>query len=126
MNPALGLIGLARRGGLIAMGEEPTGAACRTMKAAAVFCASDAAENSRRRARGFAELGGVPCLTAQATKEELGGACGRTSLAMFALFDPGLALSVAKKLCPQDAAVSALEAAAEAEKAYRKAHKRKK
>lgn len=126
MNPALGLIGLARRGGLISMGEEPTGTACRMMRAAAVFCASDAAENSLRRARSFAELGGVPFLMLRATKEELGNACGRSSLAMFALLDAGMALSVAERLGDDPAAIALLSEAAAAEKALRRAKGRKK
>ena len=98
MNPNLGIIGLARKGGMLAMGEEPTGAACRSYHAFAVFTAADAAANSIRRAEHFAQLGGVPHIPVSASKEELGAVCGRASLAMFALTDAGLALSAAKRL----------------------------
>ena len=102
MNPVLGLIGLARKGGKIAMGEEPTSTACRMCKACAVFTASDAAANSVKRASNFAELCGVGVFKLNATKEELGAACGRSSLAMFAVEEPGLALAVAERLSDCD------------------------
>ncbi len=98
MNPVLGLIGLARKGGRIALGEEPTATACRMGKAYAVFTASDAAENSVRRASSFAALCGVGHFKLRATKSELGAACGRTSVAMLAMTDSGLALTVAQRL----------------------------
>lgn len=107
MNPVLGLIGLARKGGRVALGEEPTGTACRMCKAYAVFTASDAAENSIRRASSFAALCGVGHFKLKATKAELGAACGRTSVAMFAITDAGLALSIAQRLA--DCAAEELE-----------------
>ena len=99
MNPGLGLIGLARKGGRIEMGEEPCGSACRAGRAAAVFTACDAADNSLRRASGFAKLAQIPHFTLNFTKEDLGAACGRNSLAMFAVCDFGLALTIAQRLC---------------------------
>ncbi len=105
MTANLSIIGLARKGGMIAMGEEPCGNACRMYKAAAVFTASDAADNSIRRAAGFAELGGVPHIKLDATKEQLGASCGRSSLAMFAITDAGFALTVAKRLANCDAEI---------------------
>ena len=126
MRLNLGLIGLARKGGLIAMGEEPTGNACRTFKAYAVFTASDAAANSVHRASGFAEAGGVLHIKINATKEELGAACGRSSLAMFAICDAGMALTIAKRFCectPDE--LNQLEAAAAHSAAMRKVRKKK-
>jgi len=127
MNPNLSIIGLARKGGMLAMGEEPCSVACRTFKAAAVFTAADAAENSVRRARGFAELCDVPHISLTATKEELGYACGRSSLAMFAICDAGFALSVAKRLAPEaEEAISDLsDAAARSAQLRKKARKKK-
>lgn len=126
MSLNLGLIGLARKGGLIAMGEEPTGNACRMFKAYAVFTASDAAANSVRRASSFAELGGIPHIKINATKEELGAACGRSSLAMFAICDAGMALTIAKRFgisSPEQ--LEELEAAAAHAAAMRKVRKKK-
>ncbi len=126
MTSNLSIIGLARKGGMIAMGEEPCGNACRAYKAAAVFTASDAAENSVRRASGFASLGDVPHIKLQATKEQLGSSCGRSSLAMFAITDAGFALTVAKRLADCDAeTLEVLQEAAARSAKLRKARKKK-
>lgn len=126
MTSNLSIIGLARKAGMLAMGEEPCGNACRMFKAAAVFTASDAAENSVRRAAGFAQLGDVPHIKLSATKEELGASCGRSSLAMFAITDAGFALTIAKRLASCDTdALKALELAAARSAKLRKARKKK-
>lgn len=126
MSADLSIIGLARKGGMIAMGEEPCGTACRMYKACAVFTAGDAADNSVRRAAGFAELGGVPHIRLDATKEQLGASCGRSSLAMFAITDAGFALTVAKRLANCDAeTLEILQYAAARTAKMKKARKKK-
>lgn len=98
MDNLLSLIGLAKRAGRLEIGEAPVGAAARAKKAKLLLLASDAAENSQRRAGHFAEQGNCPLLTLPNTKAELGKALGRTSCAMLALTDVGLAASMTKKL----------------------------
>ena len=57
MDKLLNLIGLAQKAGRLAVGEEPTGAAARARDARLILVAADAAENSVRRVRHFADAG---------------------------------------------------------------------
>jgi len=102
MNGLLNLLGLSKKAGRLELGEEPVGAACRAHKARAVLLASDAAENTIRRAAHFAEIGAVPVIALPFSKAELGGMAGRASCAMLALTDVGFAASLAKQLAQQD------------------------
>lgn len=99
---ALSLLGLALRGNNLSVGEAPVEEACKTGRARLVLSASDAAGNSVDRARRWAEAGGVPWVPAPWTKEELGGALGRSVCAMAALTDRGLASALAAKLAQAD------------------------
>ncbi len=101
-DPILRLLGLARKGGRAEIGEEPVGAACRARRARLVLLSEDAASNTRRRAAHFGRAGDVPFLEIPFTKEELGGVLGRSSCAMLALTDPGLAAAVLEKLAARD------------------------
>ncbi len=98
MGDALGLLGLARRGGRLAVGEEPSFKEIRAHKAKLLVVASDAADNTARRAQHWADWGKVPLLTLPYRKEELGAALGRSSCALAVLTDAGLAGAVKKKL----------------------------
>ena len=89
MDKLLNLIGLALKAGKLEIGEEPVGAAARARQARLILIASDAADNTRRRAKHFGDAGECICLEIPATKEELGRALGRTSCAMAALTDIG-------------------------------------
>lgn len=91
MDKALGLLGLSQKGGNIALGEEPVGAAARAGKARLIILASDAAGHTVRRASSFAALHQSPLIQLDADKETLGGLFGRTSVAMLALTDIFLA-----------------------------------
>ena len=51
------LLGLALRAGRLAVGEEPVGAACRCHKGYLLLLASDAADNTIRRALQFSQAG---------------------------------------------------------------------
>lgn len=97
-DPILHLLGLARKAARLEIGEEPVGAACRARQAKLVLVAGDAAPNTCRRAAHFGEAGNVLWLSLPQTKEELGFALGRGSVAMLALTDIGFAASVVKKL----------------------------
>ena len=101
-DPILHLVGLARKAGRLEVGEEPVGAVCRARQAKLVLVASDAAPNTCRRAAHFGEAGNVLWLSLPQTKEELGFILGRSSVAMLALTDIGLASSLVKKLAAMD------------------------
>jgi ribosomal protein L7Ae-like RNA K-turn-binding protein len=104
VDKLLNLIGLAKKAGKLEVGEEPVGAAARSKHARLILIASDAADNTRRRALHFGEAGECICLEIPPTKEDLGRALGRTSCALLALTDIGFAEAVAKKLAESDEA----------------------
>ena len=54
---ALRLLSLAKKGGNIQLGEENTGAACRSGHARLILVASDAADNAFHRAKTFTLAG---------------------------------------------------------------------
>ena len=87
MDKALGLLGLARRGRLAEVGEEPAGIACRSGHARLLLVAKDAADHTFRRARSFCRSGKPPYICAPYTKEELGGALGCNACALCAILD---------------------------------------
>ena len=94
----LSLLGLALRGGRLVMGEEPVEAVARARDARVLLLASDAADNTRRRVEHFAEAGACLWLRVPFTKAELGRQFGRTSVAVAAVTDVGLASAVVNKL----------------------------
>ena len=103
MDSIAPLLGLALRAGRLAVGEEPVGAASRSHKAYLLLLASDAADNTIRRANHFTQAGtNTICLTIPMTKEELGGCLGRASCAMLAVTDVGFAAAVAERLARSD------------------------
>ncbi len=95
---ALNYVALARKAGLIELGEEPVGAAARALKAALVIVARDASDHTWRRARSFVAGTDQQCLRLEATRDELGMVTGRTSLAIAAFTDAALALAFVKAL----------------------------
>ena len=98
----LSLLGLALRGGNLAVGEEPVREACKTHRAWLVMSAGDAAQNSVDRAGRWAEEGGVTWVRLPWDKETLGNALGRKLCAVAALTDRGLTAALAEKLRPTD------------------------
>ena len=113
MDKALNYLALARKGGRVELGEEPVGAAARAGKAYLIVVASDAGDHTWRRAKSYAAGTQQQTLKVSFTKDELGLAIGRTSLAMAAFTDASLALAFAKALDKADPGVmEALEAKA--------------
>ena len=104
MDKALNYLALARKGGRVELGEEPVGAAARAGKAYLMVVATDAGDHTWRRAKSFAAGTSQQCIKVPFTKDELGMAIGRTSLAMAAFTDAALALAFAKALekCPAE------------------------
>ena len=101
-DSALSLLGLALRGGNLAVGEEPVADACKARRVWLVLSAADAAQNSIDRAGRMAELGGVPWVRVPWDKEALGNALGRRLCAVATLTDRGLAGAFAQKLVRAD------------------------
>ena len=98
MDKALNYISLARKGGMVELGEEPVGAITRTGKGYLVVVAGDASAHTWRRAKSFVAGTSQQCIRLKCTKEELGFVVGRTSLAIAALTDAPLALALVKSL----------------------------
>ena len=101
-DSALSLLGLALRGGNLAVGEEPVREACRARRACLVMSAGDAADNSVDRAGRWAEEGGAAWIRLPWDKETLGNALGRNRCAVAALTDRGLTAALAEKLVRTD------------------------
>ena len=120
----LSLLGLALRGGRLVMGEEPVEGVARARDARVLLLASDAADNTRRRIEHFADEGQCMWLRVPFTKEELGRALGRTSVAVAAITDIGLAAAVARRLAELDPAQYGESAARLDVKAQRAAERR--
>ena len=98
MDKALNYLALARKAGKAELGEEPVGAAARGEKARLVLVASDAGDHTWRRAKSFVAGTGQLCIRVPYTKDEMGMAIGRTSLAIAAITDAALALSLVNAL----------------------------
>ena len=101
MDNILHMVGLAKRAGRLEVGEEPVGAVCRARDCRLILVARDAADNSFRRVRHFADAGQCLWISVPYTKDELGSAVGRTSCAMAAVTDVGFAEAIVKKLAQQ-------------------------
>ncbi len=130
MDKALNYLGLARKGSLVELGEEPVGGAARAGHARLIIVAKDASDHTWRRAKSFAAGTDQQCLRVNFTKADLGLATGRQELAMAAFTDVPLALAFAKALTPDAqvaAVVESLEQRAQRQKQRKKeaqAHRR--
>lgn len=118
-DPILNTLGLARRSGSLAIGEEPVEEACKGRKAKVVFLAADAAENTARRTERLAAENNTPLILLPREKSELGFALGRSSCAIVAVTDAGLAASVLRRLAQENPERYGQAAAALEEKAQR-------
>ena len=98
MDRALNYVGLARKAGLVELGEEPVGAVARARKARLVIVAQDATDHTWRRAKSFVAGSEQICLKIPFSKDQLGQATGRSELALAAFTDPALALAFLKAL----------------------------
>lgn len=122
MDKALNYLSLARKGGMVELGEEPVGAITRTGKGYLVIVASDASDHTWRRAKSFVAGTGQQCIRLPFTKDEVGFVVGRSALAIGAFTDAALALAFVKALPnPEKYA----EATAVLEEKSKKLHQRK-
>ena len=102
MNKALNYLALARKAGRIELGEEPVGGAARAGKACLVVVAADAGDHTWRRAKSFVAGTNQVAVKLPFSKDEMGMATGRTSLAIAAFTDPAMALACLKSLPQQE------------------------
>lgn len=127
MDKALNYLALARKAGFAELGEEPVGGAARAGKAYAILVAKDASDHTWRRSLSFAAGTEQQCIRLPYTKDEMGLAIGRTSLAVAAVTDVALALALVSSL-PQPPAQAVEVLTVKAQKAKKrkaeaKAHK---
>lgn len=98
MDKALNYLALARKAGRIELGEEPVGSAARAQHARLVVVARDASDHTWRRAQSFVAGTAQNCIKVSFSKDEMGQAVGRSSLAIACFTDPALALAFIKAL----------------------------
>ena len=98
------MLGLARRAGKLAYGDELVREACFDHKTRCVFIAGDAGANAAKKAAFYADKANVPCVTLPHGKLELGSAIGKAGCAMCAVADIGMAAAAVNKLAEQDPA----------------------
>ena len=132
MNKALNYLSLARKAGLAELGEEPVGAVARMGKAYVVVVASDASDHTWRRAKSYVAGTEQQCIRFPYSKDEMGLAIGRQTLAIAAITDPSMALAMVEALGEPEknkealAILSAKAARAKKRQAEAKAHQRNK
>ena len=103
-DPVLRMLGLARRAGKLAYGDELVREACFDHKTRCVFIAGDAGANAAKKAAFYADKANVPCVMLPHGKMELGSAIGKAGCAMCAVADIGMAAAAVNKLAEQDPA----------------------
>ena len=103
-DPVLRMLGLARRAGKLAYGDELVREACFDHKTRCVFIAGDAGANAAKKAAFYADKANAPCVTLPHGKLELGSAIGKAGCAMCAVADIGMAAAAVNKLAEQDPA----------------------
>ena len=123
---SLQLLGLARKGGNVAIGEDPVGTAAASGKARLIILAADAAGHTQRRAQSYGSLHHTPVITIDADKEALGAVFGRSSVAMAALTDIRLAKSFLEKLDEPERYSAVLEAVSQKAETMEKRRQTKK
>ncbi len=109
MDKTLNYLSLARKAGSAELGEEPVGAAARALHAHLILVASDASDHTWRRAKSFAAGTDQQCIRLKQTKDEMGMAIGRMSLAIAAVTDVSLALAMVESLGQSEKYKEAIE-----------------
>ena len=109
MDKALNFLALARKAGIAELGEEPVGGAARSGQAYAILVASDASDHTWRRAKAYAAGTAQQCIRIPYTKDEMGFAIGRESLAIAAITDVAMALALVQSLPSQEKYAEAVQ-----------------
>lgn len=95
-NAALGLLGLSRKAGRLACGEDQTHEMVATGKCRAIFIAKDIGDATKRKILRYDEK--IPVFTLACDRLELGNAIGVNGCAVCAVNDIGMANAAASKL----------------------------
>lgn len=101
MGEPLGFLGLTKRAGKLAAGEDAVEAALHTGKVRLLLLASDAGEKTVRRAE-FRSGGKLPIAYLESDRAALGRALGWESCAVAAVSDLPMAIALAEKLAAHD------------------------
>lgn len=101
MSEALGFLGLTKRAGKLAAGEDAVLAALAEGKVRLLLLASDAGEKTVRRTE-FKSEGKLPIIYLESDKTLLGEALGWGKCAVAAVTDIDMALAFAKKMADAD------------------------
>ncbi len=120
MDKALNYLSLARKAGKAELGEEPAGAAARALHAHLILVAGDASDHTWRRAKSYVAGTDQQCIRLPYTKDEIGMAIGRTSLAIAAITDAALALALVQALPTPEKYAAAMEVLSEKAQRQRK------
>ena len=119
MDNNLRLLGIAKKGGMLEIGEEPVRNAARAGKVKLIISACDAADASKRHAAEYAKSAGIPQVTTPYTKFEFSSVCGKGLPGMIAVSNVGIAAKFVSSL----AAASPQEYSETAELLVQKAQK---
>lgn len=99
MEKVLSLLGLMKKAGAIACGEDNSIEAAREGRAKLLVLASDASDNARKRAENLCVGRKLIKLELECTKAELAWALGMSACSMAAICDLGFAVALLKELC---------------------------
>nr|WP_297171066.1 ribosomal L7Ae/L30e/S12e/Gadd45 family protein [uncultured Agathobaculum sp.] len=111
IDPFLSMLGLARRAGKLAFGDELVRETCGNKKARCVFVAADAGVSTAKKASFYAGGANIPLITLPHGKEDLGAAIGKNGCAVCAVADIGLAAAALQKLAAAHGEFAAVAAA---------------
>ena len=98
MKGNLNFLGLARKAGRLAVGEDPCGDEVKAGNARLILTARDAGVNTKKRAKTYSDISRAPHAQLDCTKAELGAVFGRASCAICAVCDVGFARAVWEKM----------------------------
>ncbi len=87
----LRMLGLARRAGRVALGEEGVNRTAERRRCFLIFVAADCAENTKQKIQAAARTSGIQLSPLAITKEALGHAMGRPFCAVLAVTDANFA-----------------------------------
>jgi ribosomal protein L7Ae-like RNA K-turn-binding protein len=97
----LGLLGLMRRAGAVAIGEDQCADAIRAGKGKLLILAEDASEHARRKMESLSSGRNIETAALDASRETLGAALGLGSCAVAVITDLGFAEAFARLLSAQ-------------------------
>lgn len=98
MDKALGLLGITKKAGKLAIGSEASAISARQGKAYLIVTATDASSGTVRRAEANAIAAGSEHIRIPYSKFDIGNITGRGSPGVVAILDKGLAESFKLKL----------------------------